>query len=171
MGQIIAYSGVDGTGKMISVYRKAANLQTEHPDKRVTVLCNLESRCPFPGGSQITPEALMWEFSARISAELSMSAEWDFVVTDHTIVDVIARAQVAGFDSLANNMVFFAESYMSAYSEIRFKTIQSNSFWRPDIGQAPNVIADRLELEQTMEALYGMLAMGTRHQCGRVQYA
>ncbi len=98
-------------------------------------------------------------------------ASFDIVVTDRTIVDVIAYTQVAGFHDLANNMIFFAESYISIYKQIFFRKISKNEFCHADGIRETKDRRFRREVEETMEALYAMLFMGTREESERLYYA
>jgi len=121
---IIAYSGSHGTGKTTSAFNQAMHFKYNHPDKSVSTMTDQEALCPFPINQAGTTESQLWIFSNHIRQELILSRRFDVLVTDRTIVDVIAYTYALGFDALACGMMAIAESYMSMYAEIRVNLIQ-----------------------------------------------
>ncbi|MBT4177772.1 MAG: hypothetical protein HOE02_05745 [Candidatus Marinimicrobia bacterium] len=128
MGQIIAYSGTHGTGKTTAAYQHVVNLKMAYPDKSVKALCDLEDLCPYDINKEGSRETQTWIFSNQINQELTNLKEFDIVVCDRTLIDVIGYTQALGFDDLAAAMFSFACYHIQAYSKIYCKKIINNRF-------------------------------------------
>lgn len=160
MGEIISFTGAQGTGKTTATYQKAAELKICYPHKSIKALCDLEHACPFPINKETTREAQAWIFSNQIRQELSSLAGFDIVVTDRTIVDVIAYTQVAGFHSLTASMVAFAESYISIYRQVTFRNIATNELCYSDGIREADDQEFRSNVENALEELWAALFPG-----------
>ena len=161
IGKITAFSGTHGTGKTTAAHRAVADLKIAHPDKTIKVLCDLEVECPYPINRNTTAEAQAWLFSNQITRELSALATFDMVVTDRTIVDVIAYTMAAGLDNLAGGMLSFAENYVSIYQEVFFKQIALNDFHYPDGIRETHDKDFRNQIEENLNWLYAHLFQET----------
>ena len=131
--------------------------KVNHPDKSVRLLCDLEADCMFPINSATTKESQMWLLTNQIQEELEALYRFDVLITDRTVVDIIAYTYAAGFHDLAFSMLSLAEVHVSIYDEIYFKQIDFNSFCFQDgIRDADN--SDfRLEVEKTLKDMYTQL--------------
>ena len=93
----IAFSGTHGTGKSTTAALEYHNQKIIHHGKSVILLCDLEALCPFPINRETTEQAQSWLFANQIQSEIQASSRFDVVVTDRTIIDIIAYTYVAGF--------------------------------------------------------------------------
>ncbi|MCF8090342.1 MAG: ATP-binding protein [Desulfotignum sp.] len=133
MPKVIAYSGAQGTGKTTSAYNHARELKITNPDKSVVTLCDLEAFCPFSINQGTTEEAQAWIFANQIRQELTAIHRFDLVVTDRTVLDVIAYTRVAGFTSLAAGMMAYAAHHVPHhYLQIYFKQSKNNQHCHQD---------------------------------------
>lgn len=154
MGYIIAYSGTHGTGKTTAAYRTADEMKMANPDKAVIALCDLEAFCPYPINMDTSPEAQLRIFANQIRQELDTLARFDIVVTERTVVDVIAYTQAAGLDGLAMAMQGMAAEHIWRYQSITFRTIEFNNFWYADGIREHKDFQFRQQIEDLMIALY-----------------
>jgi len=132
MSQLIAFSGSHGTGKTTAAYNHALHLKYAHPDQSVHALVDQEAFCPYPINQQATPESQLWIFTNKINQELSLLKRFDIVVTDRTVIDVIAYTFCQGFDSMAMTMLEVAKDYISIYHQITFRKIINNEYCYAD---------------------------------------
>lgn len=128
----IAFTGSHSTGKTYAATNEMLHLKFNNPGKSVHALCDLEVFCPYPINKDTTEKSQMWLFGNQIREELAASARFDIVVTDRTVVDVIAYTYAAEFWDLAQNMLCYAQHHIKLYETIRFKTIGSNDHLHPD---------------------------------------
>ena len=152
----ISFSGTHGTGKSTSAAFEYRNQKIQNPDKSVHLICNTSAMCPFPINMQATEESQSWRFANQIQFELQASSRFDILVTDRTIVDVIAYTYVAGFEGLACGMLDYAHHYVHAYDVIRVKQAKFNQFFHNDgIRDTDPVFRD--EVESVLKSLYKQL--------------
>lgn len=144
---MIAYSGSHGTGKSDSAYRLVRELKRNYPTKAVIVLADLEAFCPYPINQGTSEEAQAWLFANQIRREMEALNSFDVVVTDRTLVDIVAYTFAAGFQSLATGQLAYAEQHVSFYSEINFKKICFNPYCHNDGIRD----ADDMEFRQRVE--------------------
>ncbi len=156
MARIISFSGTHGTGKTTSALKYAVDLKyyKHNRNKSVHALCDLEAACPYPINKQATEETQLWLFSNHIKQEMDALQNFDVVVTDRTIIDVIAYTYVAGFQELAQGMLSFAEHHMQYYRPIHFKKIENNQHCYDDGIRDAEDLEYRQNVESTMLNLY-----------------
>lgn len=157
MKKVISYTGSHGTGKSTAAAQTYNKLKICHPTKSIRLLCDLEADCPFPINTETTEDAQLWMFSNQLQTELVALSRFDILVTDRTIVDIIAYTYCAGFQGLACAMLGIAEQYVGHYTEINFKKIEDNPYCFPDgIRDAENM-AFRGGLESILIETYRQL--------------
>lgn len=122
MSKIIAYSGAHGTGKTTAVLDRAAKLKREHPDKRIEIRTENLAFCPYPINADSTPDSQMWIFSHHLQSELHLITLFDLVVSDRSIIDVIAYTMAHGLTGLASSMLGLARHHMHHYQEVIITT-------------------------------------------------
>ncbi len=159
-GRVIAYTGSHGTGKTDAAMRAAADLNRARTGKSVKALCDLEGLGPFPINKKTSPASQMWLFADRIRQELDILARFDSLVTDRTVVDVVAYTYVAGFEAWATDMLPLAGRHLSIYGEIRFKTIANNNFWFDNGIRDAGDQAFREKTEKVVLDMYARLREG-----------
>lgn len=152
----ISFSGTHGTGKSTSAAFEYRSLKLLHPDKSVCLLCDMEAYCPFEINKGTSERAQSWMFARQIKHEIESSVRFDYIITDRTIVDIIAYTYVAGFDRLASGMLDYAHHYVKAYDEIRVKQLQFNSFLYED-GIRDIDPSFRADVESVLNDLYAQL--------------
>lgn len=128
----IAFSGTHGTGKSTSAGHEFINQKCLHPEKSVALICDLEALCPFPINRETTERAQSWIFARQIQREIQAADKFDIVITDRTIIDVVAYTYAAGFEALACGMLGYAEQHVKAYDYITVKQMEFNSHCRMD---------------------------------------
>jgi hypothetical protein len=156
MKRVISYTGSHGTGKSTDASRTYYELKKSNPTASVRLFCDLEADCPFPINVNTTEEAQLWMFSNQIQVELFALSRFDILVTDRTIIDVIAYTYCAGFQGLTEAMLAVAEQYVGHYSEITFKQIKDNPYCFPD-GIRDDDVGFRVNVENTLIEIYKML--------------
>lgn len=159
--KIIALSGAHGTGKTTAVFELAAELKKSQLSE-VCIIPEIARICPYPIFSKDTissKEAQIWMFSAQMQAEMDASRRYDIVISDRTIVDVIAYAAAAGMYDLAFAMKAMAKNYAkSAYKEVFFRSIVDYDF-QVDDGSREMGHALRKEVELALLSLYSELGI------------
>ena len=154
---VISYTGSHGTGKSTAAGKTYNELKIRHPTQSIRLLCDLEADCPFPINTHTTEEAQLWMFTNQIQAELVALSRFDTLVTDRTIVDIIAYTYCAGFQGLACAMIGLAEQHVGHYSEINVKRIEDNPYFHPDGIRDADNIAFRVEVESILIETYRQL--------------
>ncbi len=129
---MIAFTGAHGTGKSTAAHKHYLGMKYCSPVFSIQALSNLEADCPYPINKETSEEAQTWLFANQIKHELSARARFDIVITDRTVIDVVAYTYVAGFHSLAQGMLAYAEQHMSYYNKIIFRKISNNEHCYPD---------------------------------------
>lgn len=158
MGKIIAFSGTHGTGKTKSAADKFSELKVRHRTCSVDLVCNVAGRSPYPVNQAATEAGQLWMFAKRIELELTAIDRFDIVVTDRTLVDIIAYTVVAGFQETAQGMLAIAGRHMHQYKEIHVKQLDRNSFCYADGIRASGTPEYRKEIEHTIMDTYKHLA-------------
>ena len=154
MDKIIAFSGSHGTGKSYAAYNETINLKRQYPNKSVVAICDLDAFCPYPINKNSTEKTQMWMFSNRIQKELEAMRHFDIVVTDRTIVDVLAYTHIAGLHDLSQQMLSFAKHHMQYYKKIIFKQIKYNQYWHADGIRETSDEQFRQDIEDVMLKFY-----------------
>ena len=98
----------------------------------------------------------MWIFSAQINRELTESRKYDWLISDRTIVDVIAYTVFGGHVSLAASMMQIARQYMRRYHMIIFNPVRKNPYCLPD-GFRSLDFEVRAKIEEILLNLYSEL--------------
>ncbi len=153
MKKHITFSGSHGTGKSTSAAKEYRDQKIFHPDKSVCLLCDLEAHCPLPINKETTDKAQLWLFSNHIRKEIEARDRFDIVITDRSVVDVIAYTYAAGFEALACSMLGFAEHHVSTYDEITVKQIKHNQYCHSD-GIRETDPGFRAQVETILKELY-----------------
>lgn len=157
MKKVISFTGSHGVGKSTTAGIMYSDYKVNHRDKSVRLLCDLEADCMFPINSKTTVEAQMWIFTNQIQKELEALHRFDVLITDRTVVDIIAYTYAAGFQDLALAMLALAEAHVSIYDEIYFKQIEFNSFCFQDGIRDAEHPDFRAEVEKTLKDMYAQL--------------
>ena len=157
MKRVISYTGSHGTGKSTAASQTYHELKMSRPTASIRLFCDLEADCPFPINTHTTEEAQLWMFSNQIQAELFALSKFDILVTDRTVVDVIAYTYCAGFQDLAAAMLGLAEQHVGHYNEINFKQIKDNPFCFPDGIRETETVDFRIEVENILTEMYKQL--------------
>lgn len=124
--KIIAFTGTHGVGKTTAAYQGASIVKIQNPGKSVGILTDLEARCPYPINRGASEAAQEWIFFNKMACELDLAAQFDLIVTDRTLFDVIAYTYYCRFKSLADDMMAISGRHMGIYQSIRF--LRSVSF-------------------------------------------
>jgi predicted ATPase len=154
MPKLIAVSGAHGTGKTMTALHVAAELSKAHPEKRIGLMTEIASECPFPINKAADPDAQMWIFTRQIVREIELMASYDLVVCDRSIVDPIAYTAELGFDVLALAMKRLAKEHLGHYKKIIFKTILNNPYWFHNGRREVSDRRFRDNVEAEMKGLY-----------------
>lgn len=168
-GYIVAMSGTHGTGKTTAAAQKFVDLKRNNPDKSVRLMHDLEADCPYPINQEGNPDTQAWLFANRIHKEMDNLSRFDLLVTDRTVVDIIAYTYVLGFQMLANSMMEYAGSHMHLYKQIYFRQSAHNCFWYDDGIRDAEDQQFRHEVEQHMLDFYQLLKYGD-HIPGDIYY-
>ncbi len=151
---VVAVSGTHGTGKTTSVYNLARMLKIAHPDKTVAPLIEQASVCPYDINGVSSGVSQMWLFTSQIARELELLSQFDIVVSDRCVVDVIAYTRFFGFEDLADNMFSLAWSHMTSYRQIYFRDAELNEFCFPDGLRDSSDRVFRQEVQRIMLDVY-----------------
>jgi hypothetical protein len=168
--RLIAYTGSHGVGKSTAAAAEYRNQKILYPPASVRLLCDLEADCPFPINQNATEQTQKWIFSNQVRRELDALSRFDVVVTDRTIVDIVAYTFVSGFQDLAMSMLSFAEQHISCYDEITFKQVKFNRFCHDDGIRDAEDTSFRGQVEMILMDLYSQLSRDGR-LAGKIHYA
>lgn len=157
MAEIIAYSGTHGTGKTTAAYKRAVELKRCYPGKSVHALVDQEAFCPYSINGDTSPAAQLWIFSSILNLELSLMNRFDVIVSDRTAVDAVAYTYVAGFESLATDMLTLAGRHMQIYERITVRKIVHNEFCHHDGIRDAADRSFRQQVEDTLLQMYDSL--------------
>jgi hypothetical protein len=165
LGNIIAFSGAQGTGKTTAAGRVAGLYrdQIKFSGAGVCLITDIERQCPYPINQEATHEAQQWIFNKQMAAEILAAAEYDIVVTDRTLMDVIAYSFVAGFRAQADDMLAVWRRHACYYRRIVFRNIATNH-WNFEDGCRDTDPVFRARVEATLYELYRYVGMTTQPQ-------
>lgn len=123
----IAFTGAHGTGKTVSTFEEC-KWQKIKTGKEVGIVREIARGCPFPLNKDVIRESQLWIFSTQLSKEIELSAIYDIIVCDRSLVDAVAYSYTIGDQDLINSMINLAEQYINSYDKIFFKTIENNNY-------------------------------------------
>jgi predicted ATPase len=155
--KLIAFTGAQGTGKTTATFARALHLKHDHPDKRVGILTETASLCPYPINQAATELSQSWIFYTQIHRELDMMQHYDLIVCDRTCVDAIAYTWHQGFEELALSMLAAARCHMHRYRQIIFRTAQKNHGCFTGDGVRSTDPQYRFRIETELKSLYRRL--------------
>jgi predicted ATPase len=125
---IIAFTGSHGVGKTTAVFKKAHDLKMKYENKTIGICSEVSLECPYPINKNTTNQSQLWMFANHLKRELTLLAQYDLIVSDRTIIDIIAYTQWAGYEDLSIGMLEIAKNHIQVYKEIIFKPIDGNNF-------------------------------------------
>lgn len=152
-GKIIAFTGAQGTGKSTAAVFWGAAIQADYPEKTVRVVSDIERECPYPINREATPEAQEWIFFRHLMAETEAALNCDVVVSDRTLMDVIAYSRTAGFRAQVDEMLQVWKVHVPYYQKIIFRRILTN-YWNVDDGVRDTDPEFRARVEANLYGLY-----------------
>jgi len=126
--KIISFTGTHGVGKTTRAFEMGAELKKNSPEKSVRVLTDIEADCPYPIGRGGVLKTQEWIFYNKMAREVDAMARVDLVVTDRTIMDVIAYTHCLGYQTAAIRMMAAAEEHFRNYKQIIFLSTLANPF-------------------------------------------
>jgi hypothetical protein len=150
---IHAFSGAHGTGKTTAAYQYAAAIAKENPGKTVGLVVDVERRCPWPINREASDRAQEWIFTHQLAAETQAIYDYDLVVSDRTILDVVAYTHHCGYKDLGYDMLKFAQYRMRRYCRIHFLCTHTHC-WAIEDGCRDTDKVYRAEIETIMLSLY-----------------
>lgn len=150
---IHAFSGAQGTGKTTAARQYASILSKENPGKTVGCVVDIERRCPWPINREASDRAQEWIFAHQLAAETQAIYDYDIVVSDHTILDVVAYTYHRGLKELSYDMLKFAQYRMRRYCRINFLCTLTHC-WAIDDGCRDTDPDYRAQIETIMLSLY-----------------
>lgn len=157
MKKLIAHTGSQGTGKSYATYNKVLEMKRRYPERSVYALADIEAFRRRELNERMTEESQALLFAKKIEMDLEAMAAHDIIVTDRTLVDIVAYTFVAGFHSLATGMLPYAEYHVQYYDEIIFKKIEFNPHWHNDGIREHKDKQFRQNVEDTLLSLYKQL--------------
>ena len=166
MNNIIAISGSHGTGKTTFVYKKYEEMKTNNPSNNVGILLEVARKCPFSIFSKdnnvITKESQLWIYSEQFSTELMMSNSYDYIISDRSIIDIIAYTmEIDNANDIVDGMIKSIKWYINKYyNKIYFMTIRNNNQLIDD-GVRNLDVEFRQRIEDRMLYLYKLLGITT----------
>ena len=165
---IIAFTGSHGVGKTTAVYKKAHELKMVHKNITVGICSEVSFECPYPINKKTTDRSQLWMFACHLKNELTLLSHYDIIVSDRTIVDIIAYTQWAGYQDLADGMLTIARNHIKIYKEIIFKPIESNNLLFDDSHRESIDHEYRSEIENILLELYKAIGLEDRLTFERV---
>lgn len=157
--KIYAFSGAQGTGKTTAARTVAKSLRKQYPGSSVCLITDVERHCPYPINQEATHQAQQWIFNKQMAAEITAVAEYDCVVTDRTLMDVIAYSFAAGFQAQADDMLRIWRRHAPLYyRKIVFRSICTNH-WNLEDGCRDTDPVFRSRIEATLYELYCYVGM------------
>ncbi len=151
---IVSFTGSHGVGKTTSVFEKARELKILHPNKTVTALTENAKHSPFKINKETSKRSQNWIFTNQLQQELYLSAHYDIVVGDRTILDAVAYTVTANMLPLAESMFNMAVEHFDIYDEIYFKTIAKNEYFYADGNRDSEDRVFRQNIENSLLFLY-----------------
>ena len=157
MPTVISFSGTHSTGKTTAFHEAAAALKRMHPNLRIGAVNELAERCPLKTlsaqNSSIDLNGQRWMFSAQICAELEAIDKYDIIITDRTVIDMIAYTIVGGFAPVARGMLKMVETHVGIYDNIFFMRASPRLKVVDDGFRDTNEVL-RLKVEKVLLSLY-----------------
>lgn len=166
-GNVIAFSGAQGTGKTTAAKMWAGRLEKENPRKSVGLVLDIERKCPYPINRETTHQAQEWIFFHQLSDEIHAAVEHDIVVTDRTVMDVIAYSMAAGFYAQVDEMLGLWRRHEHYYRKIIFRNTVTN-WWNVEDGCRDTDPVFRARIEATLYELYRYAAVTTQERFSEV---
>ena len=154
----LAFSGSHGTGKSTSVFKLAHELKFEFPSNTVGILMENAKHSPFKINKETTSESQIWIYSNQLQQELYLSVNYDFLVTDRTIIDAIAYTKVVGLNDLSRDLLNLSLHHISSYDKIYFKLIKNNDYLIHDGVRDSQDVVYRQDVEDIMIDLYDQIS-------------
>lgn len=159
----ISFTGAHGTGKTTSVLEKARELKLSHPTKKISILTEVASECPFEINKASREDSQLWIYTNQCRREIEYARKVDYLVCDRTVCDSIAYSMANNLDSrLLSGVMKLAAYHISSYSQIYFKSIKNNDWWyadgirdSSDMEWRKRVEDCLLEVYETLEKDYG----------------
>lgn len=159
---IIAYSGSHGVGKTTAVFKKAHELKLKLQNKTIGICSEVSLECPYPINKETTEQSQLWMFSNHMKKELTLLTQYDIIVSDRTIIDIIAYTYWAGFHELSNSMLSIAKNHILLYKELIFKPIEGNDFLFDNKHREATDQTFRTGIEKTLLSLYKKVGLQSR---------
>ncbi|MBN1931587.1 MAG: AAA family ATPase [Desulfobacterales bacterium] len=156
---IIAFSGSHGVGKTTAVFKKAHELKMKFQNKTIGICSEVSLECPYEINKETTNQSQLWMFANHLKKELTLLTQYDLIVSDRTIIDIIAYTQWAGFQELSNSMLAIARDHISVYKEIIFKPIDGNNFLFDDKHREATDQDFRTGIENVLLTLYKKIGL------------
>ena len=148
MGRVIAFSGTFGVGRFQAAQQKAEELARPG----CPILPPVATSLPVP----VNPQTLMDAFVSQVHWERANLNQYEILVSGRTCVDIVAHAYVAGFETLATDMLSLAAHHLPVYGEIHLKSIENNALNFE--GCIPNKEKRFMRrMEDTLVSMYGRL--------------
>lgn len=120
--RIIAFSGAPGTGKTEAVFKLTHRMKMD--GKRVKPLITYFKRRADSGLTY--RDTIANGFCEQVNAELSVLARnFDFIITNHTVVDWVTTALTAGNLALYSAMAPMAMAHLAHYRTISISPIEN----------------------------------------------
>lgn len=151
---IIAFSGSHSVGKTTAVFKKAHELKMKFKNQTIGICSEVSLECPYPINKETTNQSQLWMFANHLKKELTLLTQYDLIVSDRTIIDIIAYTRWAGFEELSDSMIEIARDHISVYKEIVFKPIEGNNFLFDDNHREVNDQDYRTGIENILLDLY-----------------
>jgi nicotinamide riboside kinase len=114
----IGIMGTHSVGKTTLALRLAARLKRTYPEKSVGLLNEIVRQCPFPVNKKTTPNTQLWIYHKQMSEEIELSAAYDILICDRTVLDGLIYAQWAGFRDIVDDCLNQALSWIDTYSRL-----------------------------------------------------
>lgn len=125
----IAISGAQGTGKTTLLYALAEKIKMNYPKKNLGIISELARESPFTRNKEATFDGQLWLFNKQIMSELEKARVNDFVLSDRSIIDILAYTYNLIPPAQSMNMMWnFAMSYVYTYDLIVVNKIKNNDF-------------------------------------------
>ncbi len=114
----IGIMGTHGTGKSTLALKLAAEYKHNHPDMNVGLLTEITRESPFPRNKDTTIEGQLWIWHAQFKKELEMTAQYEILVCDRTVLDNLAYSRYAGFNILCDDYFYSALNWLDTYDAL-----------------------------------------------------
>ncbi len=153
---IIVVSGTHGTGKTTKAMEMAVDLKKQYPGKTIGLLLENVIDCPFPVNGKTTKETVLWLTTNQIQRELTMSLQYDIVVSDRCCIDPVAYGIVHfGETALSEALVHLCKlHYRSKYADVGLHMASKNNYLFAD-GLRDTDLDFRFRVEKILMRLHG----------------